>query len=488
MLNKLIILVLGIALGYLLTYINPENTTSKQVANPEKEILYWVAPMDPDFRRDKPGKSPMGMDLVPFYAGKSGSANDSPGTIFVTPDVENNLGVKTAEVERRHLNSDINAFATVGFNENEMVSIHSVISGWIENVSVYSDGDYISEGDTLYEIYAPEFVNAQQELIFALNQKNRGLIQSATERLQSMQFPQDVIDQLKQSRKVRRSVAFKSTQSGIVQKLNLKKGDYVTPAKMLMVLAGFESVWIQADVYGSHLDSLRPGLSANVTFDDLPGYSWLTSIDYVYPVKDIKTRTLQVRLNMDNKEHILKPNMLANVVINIPSDSLVLAIPENALIQTGSSNRAVLAIGEGKFKSVEVIPGRHFDNYVEILSGLDEGEKIVTSAQFLLDSESSKTSDFKRLNHHLTDTEDIPQATTSGIINTVSADNKILNISRNEIKKWNRPPATMDFVVDESLILQQGILSAGDHVGFSFSIRGGEFVITEIHKMSSIKE
>ena len=158
-------------------------TGDSQEPKDEKKPLYWVAPMDPNYRRDKPGKSPMGMDLVPFYGDNEQTEEENPGTVKISPDVENNLGVKTEKVTKRRLNQSFSAVAYVRFNENELTHVHSKISGWVEKLYVKSTGENIAKGQPLYEIYAPEFVNAQEELLLAVKQNNKNFINSTIKKL-----------------------------------------------------------------------------------------------------------------------------------------------------------------------------------------------------------------------------------------------------------------------------------------------------------------
>ena len=228
-----------------------------------------------------------------------------------------------------------------------------------------------------------------------------------------------------------------------------------------------------------------------MSLDYLPGVDWQGKVDYVYPTLDPKTRTVKVRLRFDNKNKQLKPNMFAQVIIHPKKKPPSLLIPKEALIRTGSLDRVVLALGEGRFKSIEVKVGRFDESSVEILAGLDEGEMVVSSAHFLLDSESSKSSDFKRMHHPLDANaestmfmdETINSAEAEGVINNVMIGHRMLNISRGPVKAWGREAATLDYIVSEDLNMKG--LENGMSIQFTFHLSNDEFVITEIYPQAS---
>ncbi len=407
--KQILILIVGVVLGAIVTLFVSSITENKNKTDdnrheasesPEqRKPLYWVAPMDANYRRDKPGKSPMGMDLVPFYAEEETSISEGPGTIRISPDVINNIGVRSTLVQRESLHLEINTVGYVQYDEDQLVHIHPRVEGWIEKLYVNTSGDPVKKGQPLYEIYSPALVNAQEEYLLALERKNKRLIQAAENRLSALQLPVRAIKRLRRERKVRQSVTFYAPQSGVVDNLNIRQGFYVKPGTMILSIGTLEQVWVEAEVFARQASQVKAGRAVTMTLDFLPGKKWQGQVDYVYPTLDTQTRTLKVRLRFNNPERQLKPNMFAQVIIHADSEDQVLMIPKEALIRTGSQDRVVLALEQGHFKTVEVLPGRFdYENY-EILSGLKEGDKVVTSAQFLLDSESSKTSDFKRMNH-----------------------------------------------------------------------------------------
>lgn len=401
--NKLLIaLVIGLLIGAGATVFftrggghDPEQSDS----NSQQEPLYWVAPMDPDYRRDKPGKSPMGMDLIPVYDQGDGTAATGPGTITISPDVVNNLGVRTAAAQLRSMHTAITTVGYVQYDEDQLIHIHPRVEGWIEKLHVKAAGNPVKEGQPLYDLYSPQLVNAQEELVLALNRNNSRLIQAAEDRLKALQIDNAVINQLKQDRKVHQTMTFFAPQSGVVDNLDIREGYFVEPGTTLMSVGTLEEVWVEAEIFERQASMVEVGLPVTMNLDYLPGETWQGKVNYVYPTLDPKTRTARIRLRFQNRNNLLKPNMFAQVTIHADAKEDTLMIPREAVIRTGIQDRVVLALGEGRFKSIEVKLGRLDDQYAEIITGLESGEEVVTSAQFLLDSESSKTSDFRRLHH-----------------------------------------------------------------------------------------
>ncbi|SEA46308.1 efflux RND transporter periplasmic adaptor subunit [Microbulbifer marinus] len=390
-----LLIALGVAIGISAALLL-RGDREEAATGGERKPLYWVAPMDPNYRRDKPGKSPMGMDLVPVYEEEQGES-DSPGTVRISPEVVNNLGVRTAAVERGRFDAEIRTVGYVQYDEKQLVQINPRVEGWIEKLYVDAEGDPVNRGMPLYTIYSPELVNAQEELVLALKHNNRVLIDAARERLRALQLPRSAIDELIKTRKVRRTVTVYAPQSGVVDKLNVREGIFVKPGMAVMSIASLDEVWVIGEVFERQAALVNKGDPVTMRLDYLPGQSWTGTVDYIYPTLDEKTRTARIRARFGNPDHDLKPNMFAQLTIHARRGKETLLIPAEALIRTGGKPRVVLALGEGRFKSVNVQTGRIGEQQVEILAGLREGERIVTSAQFLIDSESSKTSDFMRM-------------------------------------------------------------------------------------------
>jgi Cu(I)/Ag(I) efflux system membrane fusion protein len=367
-----------------------------------KEPLYWVAPMDSNYRRDSAGKSPMGMDLVPVYA----IDDDAPGIVKISPEVINNLGVRTAVASMQNMQADIRTVGYVQYDQDNLVHIHPRVEGWVEKLYVKAAGNPVLKGQPLYDLYSPQLVNAQEELVLALRRDSSRLVQAAEDRLLALQLSKGFVDRLKRDQEVHQTVTFTAPQSGVMDSLNIREGFFVGPKTTLMSIGALDSVWVEAEVFERQAASLEEGLSVTMWLDYLPGKQWTGRIDYVYPSLDDETRTLRVRLRFNNEGGELRPNMFAQVIIHADAGDETLVVPREALIRTGEQDRVVLALGEGRFKSIAVRSGRYSSEYAEILDGLNPGDTVVASAQFLLDSESSRTSDFKRMHRESMNTSD----------------------------------------------------------------------------------
>lgn len=448
-----IVLGAAVTVGIFTFWVQPQDDAQGATGTDtnERKPLYWVAPMDAAYKRDKPGKSPMGMDLIPVYADEGGGADAGPGTIKVSPDVVNSLGVRTAVAQRKVLHLIIKTVGYVGYDEDQLIHIHPRVEGWVEKLYVGAAGDPVKEGQPLYEIYSPELVNAQEELLLAIDRKNQRLIKASEDRLKALQLPASAITKLRASKEVMQTVTFFAPQSGVVDNLDIRQGVFIKPGSTIMSIGSLKQVWVDAEVFERQASEVAVGVPVSMSLEYLPGRVWQGSVDYVYPTLDIKTRTVKVRLRFDNADEALKPNMFAQVVIHAKNSKDTLLVPREAVIRTGNMNRVVLALGDGRFKSVEVEVGRFDEHSVEILEGLKKGERIVTSAQFLLDSESSKTSDFKRMN---SESDEIAVATTAWVeatINSAMEGHRMVNVKHKAIKAWGWPAMTMDFAVSKSV-------------------------------------
>lgn len=372
-----------------------DNTGSGvQVSSPE--VLYWVAPMDANFRRDKPGKSPMGMDLVPVYS----TANDEAGVVRVSAAVINNLGVKTSEVQWTQPELNFISSGQVNYAKESLVHLHARTSGWVEKLYVSDMGERVKKGQALYGIYSLEFIDAQEDYLRALNAQDDGLIRAANNRLKALRIDNKVISKLKKTKKVSQVTTFYAPQNGYIEQLNINEGMYVKPENTLLTIADLTRLTVDVELDHQHAAWLSqyPGeIQWALTSELMPTQNWQGKLDYIYPMLNETLRTLRVRLIVKNNAQLLKPNMWLNLTGNIISANKTLLIPSQALIRGQHKSRVVMALGGGRFKSVAVTTGRFFNHQVEILHGLRAGDSVVTRAQFLIDSESAIDSDLQRM-------------------------------------------------------------------------------------------
>ena len=481
-------IIIGMIIGGIITigsYSFMAPTGSSQQSNSasdEKKPIYWIAPMDANYKRDKPGKSPMGMDLVPVYDDGGKGPDEGPGTIWISPNVVNNLGVRTSTASYKSLHTEINTVGYVTYNEDKLVHIHPRVEGWIEKLYVKAVGDPIKKNQPLYDIYSPALVNAQEELLLALDRKNNRLISAAENRLAALQLPKSAIEKLKKTKKVQQTITFYSPQNGVVENLNIREGFFVKPGSTLMSIGDLSEVWIEGEVFERQAGQVKTGTPITMTLDYLPGKTWQGQVDFIYPTLDPKTRTVKVRIRFKNENGDFKPNMFAQIAIHTTGDEQALLIPKEALIRTGNQDRVVLVLGEGSFKSVAVRVGRYDSESVEILKGLNEGEDIVSSAQFLLDSESSKSSDFKRMDRNdLEDKEPAPSSVwVQANIQILMVDHKMLTLTHDAIPEWDWPEMTMDFIATDTVDFSQLKEGLSLHVEVT-KTSTGDYQITNIH-------
>ncbi len=378
--------VAALVIGVLIGRGSPPVPEAGQVESADREILYWVAPMDPNFRRDEPGKSPMGMDLVPVYADEVAS---KAGVVSIDPTLVNNLGVRTAVAEHGTLPRRIETVGYIAYDEDTLQHIHTRVDGWIEKLVTTATGDPVRKGQLLFELYSPTLVNAQQEYLAALSSSNAGLRAASRDRLAALGVTAREIARLDKERTASQRVRVYAETDGVIASLGVREGMFVTPATEVMSIAQLDKVWVVAEVFERQSAWVEPGQSATVELDYLPGIVLSGTVDYVNPELDPKTRTLKVRLRFDNEGTRLLPNMFARVVIEGAAIDNIVHVPREAVIRGGSSNRVVVDSGNGMFESRRVLIGIESGDRVAIRRGLREGERVVTSAQFLIDSESN---------------------------------------------------------------------------------------------------
>ena len=370
----------------------------------ESDILYWVAPMDANFRRDQPGKSPMGMDLVPVYDNQGGS---DAGVVTISSAVSSNLGIKIAEAQLEYPTLLFYSSGQVNYAKERLAHLHARTSGWVEKVHVSDIGEYVEKGQALYGIYSLEFIDAQEDFLRALNSHNNSFMRAAKNRLKALRIDNKVIALLKKTKTVNQITTFYAPQSGYIEQLNINEGMYVKPESALLTLADLDQLILDVELehqLAAWLSQYPGDITWTLSSDLMPSQNWQGKLDYIYPMLSETLRTIRVRLLLDNSEKLLKPNMWLSLKGDITGKEKVLLIPSQALIRTENKIRVVMALineegslSDNKFKSVDVTIGRFFNDQVEILSGLQVGDNVVTSAQFLIDSESNIDSDLQRL-------------------------------------------------------------------------------------------
>jgi membrane fusion protein, copper/silver efflux system len=400
----LLILILGIAIGLKLPHWeegrdNP-GSAAATAAKGERKILYWWDPMIPDFHSDKPGLSPMGMEMVPVYEDEAGGEpGQSDPSITIAPEVVNNLGVRTAWVSRGTLARRIETVGYLDYDESRLNHVHVRAEGWIQRLMVKAKGERVEKGRLLFELYSPALVTAQEEYLQALSMGNERLLRSSRQKLTALGISAAQIVRLTETHRADQIVQVLAhhDQGGVVSELMVREGMYLKPETEIMTLVDLSTVWLLAEVFERQASWVALGQQVEARVPSFPGRVWKGKVDYIYPDLDPMTRTLRVRLRFDNPEELLKPKMFAHVTILTDPRQDVLSIPAEALIRDGGSERVVLALGQGRFQAREVVAAMESGDRVEIQKGLSEGDAVVVSAQFLLDSEASLKGAFRRM-------------------------------------------------------------------------------------------
>ena len=356
----------------------------------DREVLYWQAPMNPSEIYDEPGKSSMGMDLVPVYAD---GASSSEGMISINPVVVQNMNVRTAKVQQKDLSTVVRAVGKVDYDEQKLFTVSPKISGWVEQLYVDYTGKMVHRGQPLFSIYSPELVTTQREYLLALKTQKKvasssfetirsggsSLLDATRQRLEYWDIPDSEIKQLEQSGEVKKAITLKSPASGIVLHKNAIEGEYIKASTPAYKIADLSTIWVQTSVYDYEVPWIEEGQPAQMELSYQPGKTYEGIVAYVYPTLDQKTRTVQVRLEFSNPNLELKPGMFANVRIQTRPKKNVTVIPNEAIIRTGERNIVFVAKGDGAFEPREVtlgMEGGERNNEIEILEGVKPGEEI----------------------------------------------------------------------------------------------------------------
>ncbi|HEC12734.1 MAG TPA: efflux RND transporter periplasmic adaptor subunit [Acidiferrobacteraceae bacterium] len=395
-------LVLGVGGGY---WLAPSSTTATTTAKDQagaKKILFYRSPMNPSVTSPVPAKDAMGMDYVPVYADNDAGGDEPSGTVKIDPVTVQNIGVRTARVERRIMSHAIRTVGRVDFDEQRLTRLHPKTMGWIEALKVDKTGQPVKKGDVLLSIYSPQLVSSQQEYLLAL--KNRAilsgsamedirkgaedLVNTSRERLELLDVPAHQIRELEQTGKIKKNLHIHSAADGIVMKVGARRGEYVTPKTELYMLADLSKVWVYVDIYEQELPWVKVGDVADMRLVGIPGRVFRGKITYIYPYAEAKTRTIKVRLEFDNPDLALKPDMFADVDIQASRQMDALVVPAEAVVRSGIREQVFVVRGAGKFAPRVVKLGTTSNGFTQILEGVKAGEEVVTSAQFLIDSES----------------------------------------------------------------------------------------------------
>ncbi|HSH13573.1 MAG TPA: efflux RND transporter periplasmic adaptor subunit, partial [Desulfurivibrionaceae bacterium] len=375
-----------------------EQATETATGKDDVKVQYTCA-MHPFIIRDEPGNCPIcGMTLTPLKP-----AGEETNQIVIDPVTIQNMGVRTAPVQRRSLTRTIRTVGLVAYDEPRQYSVNSKVEGWVEKLHVNATGQPVRKGQPLMELYSPDLVAAQQEYLLALENSRRlaenpypeiaagaeRLLEAARTRLRYWDINEKQIDSLAEGGQIRKTMILYSPNAGVVTMKKVVEGMRVMPGEELLQIADLSRVWVIADLYAHDLPLVRVGQAATVEVPSAPDRKLEGRVSYIYPYVENESRTVKARIEFANPGLELKPEMYANVVIATSAQAGALVVPGDAVLRSGKGATVFVALGEGRFEPRVVQTGMNDEEgFLQVLSGLKEGETVVTSAQFLLDSES----------------------------------------------------------------------------------------------------
>jgi membrane fusion protein, copper/silver efflux system len=380
----------------------------------DRIVAYWYDSMNPDYKSDKPGNAPDGMKLVPKYQDEIEKMQDMPpGTVMLPPDKQQLIGVRTAPVEVADLSRTVRTVGRIETDETGIARVHTKFQGWIDKVYADFVGKLVRKGDPLFTVYSPELVATQQEYLIALKSKatlSSGiyreiggdpdlLVKSALQRLRLWDISEDQLSRLERTGEMSRTLLLVSPIDGYITTKEVYENTFVTPEKELYTIADLSRIWVNLDIYEYEAAYIRLGQKAKMTLSYNPGKVYEGTVSYIYPTLDPNTRTLKVRLEFPNPALDLKPNMFADVELDI-SAGRALQVPSEAVLDSGTRKIVFIAQPGGYFEPRDIQVGSKSDGKFTITSGLKAGEIIVTSGNFLIDSESKLSSSAAPAHQH----------------------------------------------------------------------------------------
>lgn len=352
----------------------------------ERNVLYWYDPMTPDQRFDKPGKSPfMDMDLMPRYADEV--ADD--GGVTVSARQQQNLGMRSEIVQRRVISAPLNVYGTVTADERSLRTVAARANALVEKLYVAASQQQVKKGQKLATLWVPDWSAAQQEYLAVRQLGDGNLTRAARQRLALQFMPEDVLKRVERTGQPQTRIDITAPEDGYLSLLSVREGAQVSATQALFELTSLKQVWIVMDYPPSAASQVHTGSSVEASSDSQPGSLFHGTVSELLPDVDAISRTLKARVVMNNPQQKLRPGMYLNLTLASAQQEPVLAIPQEALIQTGSRNTVLLDDGNGHFTPQAITTGATRDGWTQILSGLEEGQRVVTSGQFLIDSEAS---------------------------------------------------------------------------------------------------
>jgi len=462
--------------GYGLYFLGTQH--SPHVASPqvsERRVLYWHDPMVPGQRFDKPGKSPfMDMQLVPVYEDEQPAA----GGVAVDARMQQSLGMRTAEVVKERLSPTVEAAGSVGWNERDAAVVQARASGFIERLHVRAALDPVKKGQPLADLYVPDWVAAQEEYLSARRMagtRMEGLVDGARQRMRLTGMSEAQIVRVESTGKVQARVTITAPIAGVVAELGAREGMTVMPGAALFRINGIATVWVNAELRESEAGAVRVGNEVEARTTALPGKVFKGRVSAILPEVTPATRTLKARVEFANPDGELKPGMFATVNFTPAARAEVLAVPSEAVIKTGKRSVVIVAQAEGRFTPAEVETGIEANGRTEIRSGLEAGQKVVVSGQFLIDSEASLRAAEARMSPAV--------HKGTGKVRGVDAASGYIELEHDPIPSLQWPTMVMGFYAENKAEL--GALKEGDRVEFELDPKpneDGDYILRRIHK------
>ena len=457
-----------------------------------RRVLYWHDPMVPGQRFDKPGKSPfMDMQLVPVFADEAGAQ----GGVAIDPRLQQNLGMRTAEVTKSGMTQAVEAVGNVAYNERDVTLVQARSNGFVEGLHVRAPLDPVRKGQPLAEIYVPEWIAVQEEYLAVRRMAGPGadaLADAARQRMRLAGMTEDQVRRVVSSGKVAARVTLSAPASGVVTELAVREGMTVSAGAPLFRINGLDRIWVNAELPEALSGQIRPGVAVEARTPALPGAVFKGKVSAVLPDVSATTRTLKARVELANTGHQLVPGMFANVVFAPAAREDVLSVPTESVIRTGQRSLVILTEDKGRFRPVDVEVGAETGGRTEIRRGLEAGQRVVVSGQFLIDSEASLRGVVSRMNeaaHAGADTKagsaaaaerpDVHKA--EGKVEAIGRDS--VTLSHGPVASLQWPAMTMDFQFAPGS-LPAGV-KVGDTVSFEFrQVSEGEYAITRMVRVA----
>ncbi|MGE0595371.1 MAG: efflux RND transporter periplasmic adaptor subunit [Hyphomonadaceae bacterium] len=441
-----------------------------------REVLYWYDPMRPEVHFDEPGRSPfMDMDLVARYAGEA----PADAGVRIDPGVVQNFGVRLATVERAALDRSATASGVIAFSERSLAVVQARASGFVERAYGRAVGDVVAAGAPLVDVRVPEWAAAQAEYL-ALRSSGGELAAAARRRLAMLGMSEALIARIEQEGNPRPVITISAPVSGAITALDIRTGMTIAQGAPIATINGLSPVWLVVSLPQADAGLARRGGRVSARLSGYPGETFLGSIESVLPAADAATRTVEVRIALDNRDGRLRPGMSAAVELSRSSDAEVLIVPAEAVIQTGRRSVVIVAAAEGRFVPTEITIGRRSGDRIEIRQGLSEGQSVVASGQFLIDSEASLSGALEQL--EASAAQPPPGAAilheAQGRITALGAEG--VTIAHGPVASLRWPAMTMAFVFERA-DLARG-LAVGETVTFRFRQDGSRYVIGDIRE------